>query len=79
MKIQTVNNTSFNQNIRILSKENKHIPFLYNDLLKISRDNKLATNFRTTEIEFPNVSDSIVRKIKRLGIKIAKANKKKTV
>lgn len=72
MKIQSINNTNFGGSIKILCSENKHIPFLYNDLQKISRDNKLATNFRTREVVFPSISEKIIEQIKKMGIIVTK-------
>ncbi len=68
MRIDSINQTNFAAKATILNNKNAHVPFLYNQLLGISRENKLATNFLTHKIEFPSISSALIKKIKDLGI-----------
>jgi len=77
MQVNKINQTNFNGKITILDKDNRHKPLLYNELLQISRKNKLPAFFMTHSIEFPNVSNDIIAQIKNLGIKISTPKKAK--
>ncbi len=70
MQINKINQTNFRGNITIIAKENTHKQYLYNELMDICRKHKLPANFCIDKVEFPSISDSVIEKIKALGIKI---------
>lgn len=69
MKINNIGPTNFNGGIRINSMENKENQYLYNHILKITRDFKIPATFHTQEIELPTVTKDILKKLKELGIR----------
>lgn len=60
-------NINFN-GIYISSDSNKHIKYLYNDVLDIVKQNKIPAMFGTKGIDLPSVTKNIIDKIKELGI-----------
>lgn len=71
MKIHSVTPTSFQSGVRIRGAENKAHKYLYNELLGITKEYRVPANFRTQEIELPNVSEAILKKLNELGIKFS--------
>ena len=69
MKVNNVSSTNFQAGIKIRGTENKGQKYLYNELLKLTKDYKIPANFHTNEVEFPSVSKSIIAKLNELGIK----------
>ena len=51
-------------------QENKHRQYLYNEVFKFIKEQKIGASFKTNEIEIPSVQYSALNKLKALGIKI---------
>lgn len=60
-------NINFN-GVYIPSDSNKHIKYLYNNVLDIVKQNKIPAMFGTKGIDLPSVTKNIIDKIKELGI-----------
>ena len=69
MKVYSIHPTTFKAGIGIKSANNKQHQFLYNEVLKLTRDFKIPANFRSKEIELPSISEKIIEKLNELGIK----------
>ena len=69
MKISSIESTSFNGGVKIIGAENKSCPYLYNHVLKLTRDYKIPANFHTDKIELPTVTKTIIEKLNELGVK----------
>ena len=69
MKVNNISSTNFGAGVRIASIDNKHRPFLYNDVEAIRKEFKIPANFHTNEIELPSISKAILKRLQDLGIK----------
>ena len=56
--------------IKILSSVNKHLPYLYNQVVEVIRKEKLQAQVNPRSIILPNVAEDIVKRFKELGIKL---------
>ena len=59
---------------RILPKAKKNIerPYLYNEILDITKKFRVPANFQTHKIELPSPTKAVIAKLKELGIKYEK-------
>ena len=71
MKIDNMQPAVFGAKARIRSMDNKKHPYLYNEIILLTKEYKIPANFRTHEIELPSVSNSVLRKLNELKIKFS--------
>ena len=75
MKVYSVQPSAFGANAKIKAIDNKKHPFLYNEVLKLSRIQGIPVNFRTHEIELPSVDLEIYKKLNELKIRFYSGKK----
>lgn len=68
MQVQKVQSPNFT-GIKIIAKQNKDIPFLYNKLLDITRKEKVGGIFATDYVQINSESPKIVDILNSLKIK----------
>lgn len=74
MKVNSISSTNginFQAGVRIRGKENSGRKYLYNEVNQLVRDFKIPANFKTSEIELPSVSKTVIAKLNELGIKFS--------
>lgn len=49
-------------------KENADRPYLYNEILDLTKKMKVPANFHTNKIEMPSPTQALLTKLKELGI-----------
>lgn len=69
MKVNSISSTGFGAGVNIISSENQHRKFLYNDLEAIRKEFKIPALFHTHKVELPSVSKAILTRLNELGIK----------
>ena len=62
------------KSVRIMSKSKENIkrPYLYNEILDITRKFKVPATFHNNKIEMPNPTLSVITKLNELGIEFQK-------
>lgn len=69
MKVNRISSVGFGAGVNIISAENQHRQYLYNDIEAIRKEFKIPVLFHTHKIELPSVSQAIIAKLNELGIK----------
>ena len=69
MRIDSISPASFGAAVKIRGAENKGHVYLYNEVNSLMREFRIPAVFKTQEIELPSVSDNIIAKLNKLGIK----------
>ena len=75
MRINNIESTHFGAKARIRGIDNKKHPYLYNEIIALTKEYKIPANFKTHEIELPSVTNDIFKKLNELNIKF-KSDKK---
>jgi len=75
MKINSISPATFGTAIRIRGAENQGRVYLYNEVNNLMREFSIPAVFKTEEIELPSVSEKIISKLNKLGIKFISSMK----
>ena len=75
MRIDSISPAGFGAAVRIRGAENQGRVYLYNEVNNLMREFKIPAVFKTQEIELPSVSENIIAKLNKLGIKFISSMK----
>ena len=69
MRINNIEPTNFGAKARIRGIDNQKHPFLYNEIIALTKEYKIPATFKTHEIELPSVTNDIFKRLNELKIK----------
>ena len=75
MRIDSISPASFKAAVKIRGAENQGRVYLYNEVNSLMREFRIPAVFKTEEIDLPSVSNQIISKLNKLGIKFISVSK----
>lgn len=75
MRINNIEPTNFGAKARIRGIDNQKHPYLYNEIIALTKEYKIPATFKTHEIELPSVSNDVMKKLNELKIKFFSGKK----